>query len=82
MTTMSDSAETFASWATHVTKCSNPTFSRVINRLWHNPPLQKDVLVVLCGITKLIQSRGGTESVAEYYAAIVTLYFSFIYLFS
>ena len=68
---MSVSGETFASWATHVTRCSNPTFNRVINRLWNNPALQKDVLAVLSGITKLIQSRGGNESGAEYYAALV-----------
>ncbi len=68
---MSGSGETFASWATHVTKCSNPTFNKVINRLWRNPQLQKDVLAVLTGVTKLLQSRGGTESAAEYYAALV-----------
>ncbi|VDD76772.1 unnamed protein product [Mesocestoides corti] len=68
---MSVSGETFASWATHVTRCSNPTFNRVLNRLWSNPQLQKNVLAVLTGVTKLIQSRGGTESAAEYYAALL-----------
>uniref|UniRef100_A0A5K3FL93 NUC173 domain-containing protein n=2 Tax=Mesocestoides corti TaxID=53468 RepID=A0A5K3FL93_MESCO len=70
---MSVSGETFASWATHVTRCSNPTFNRVLNRLWSNPQLQKNVLAVLTGVTKLIQSRGGTESAAEYYAALLSL---------
>ena len=70
------SAESFASWATHVTRCSNPTFNRVVNRLWENPSLQKDVLAVLSGITKLIHSRGGSESAAEYYAALVRLFYS------
>ncbi len=68
---MSESGETFASWATHITRCSNPTFNRVINRLWSNPQLQKDALAVLSGITKLIQSRGGEESATEYYATLV-----------
>ncbi|EUB56433.1 RRP12-like protein [Echinococcus granulosus] len=70
---MSVTGETFASWATRVTGCSNPTFNRVINRLWENPSLQKDVLAVLTGVTKLIQSRGGCESAAEYYAALLLL---------
>ncbi|CDS39715.1 rrp12 protein [Echinococcus multilocularis] len=70
---MSVTGETFASWATRVTGCSNPTFNRVVNRLWENPSLQKDVLAVLTGVTKLIQSRGGCESAAEYYAALLLL---------
>ncbi|VDM30765.1 unnamed protein product [Hydatigera taeniaeformis] len=70
---MSASGETFASWATRVTRCSNPTFYRVVNRLWDNPALQKDVLAVLTGVTKLIHSRGGRESAAEYYAALLLL---------
>lgn len=68
---MSASGATFVSWATRVTRCSNPTFNRVVNRLWENPALQKDVLAVLTGVTRLIQSRGGCESAAEYYAALV-----------
>ncbi|KAL5110238.1 RRP12-like protein [Taenia crassiceps] len=70
---MSASGETFVSWATRVTRCSNPTFNRVVNRLWENPALQKDVLAVLTGVTRLIQSRGGGESAAEYYAALLLL---------
>ncbi|KAL5971251.1 RRP12-like protein [Taenia solium] len=70
---MSVSGETFVSWATRVTRCSNPTFNRVVNRLWANPALQKDVLSVLTGVTKLIQSRGGCESAAEYYSALLLL---------
>ena len=77
---MSVSGETFASWATHVTRCNNPAFNRVVNRLWANPSLQKDVLAVLSGITKLIQSHGGSESSAEYYAALVGFTFSLIRL--
>lgn len=68
---MSVSGETFASWATHVTKCSNPTFKRVIDRIWQNPLLQKDVLAVLSGITKTIHDRNGKESGPEYYAILV-----------
>uniref|UniRef100_A0A0X3PBW6 Uncharacterized protein n=1 Tax=Schistocephalus solidus TaxID=70667 RepID=A0A0X3PBW6_SCHSO len=70
---MCSSVDTFASWATRVTNCSNPTFDIVINRLWSNPNMQKDVLAVLAGVTKLIQSRNGTESAAEYYAALLSL---------
>lgn len=68
---MSISCGTFASWATHVTRCSNPTFNCVVNRLWSNPSLQKDVLAVLAGITKTIQDRDGKQSGAEYYAVLV-----------
>lgn len=69
---MSISGETFASWATHVTRCSNPTFNRVVDRLWPNPSLQKNVLAVLSGITKTIQDRNGKESGSEYYAVLVS----------
>ncbi|VUZ52805.1 unnamed protein product, partial [Hymenolepis diminuta] len=70
---MSVSGETFASWATHVTRCSNPTFNRVVDRLWSNPSLQKSVLAVLSGITKTIQDQNGKESGSEYYAVLLSL---------
>ncbi|VDO05494.1 unnamed protein product [Rodentolepis nana] len=70
---MSTSCETFASWATHITRCSNPTFNSVVDRLWSNPSLQKDVLAVLSGITKTIQDRNGKESGPEYFAILLSL---------
>ncbi|KER28200.1 hypothetical protein T265_13640 [Opisthorchis viverrini] len=62
----------FLSWATNVTKCSNPAFDTVLSRSWTDMGRQQDVLTVLTGITKLIHDKGGTESAAEYYAALLT----------
>ncbi|KAF7235351.1 hypothetical protein EG68_11270 [Paragonimus skrjabini miyazakii] len=70
------SSLSFVSWATNVTKCSNPAFEKVISRVWNNPELQKDVLAVLTGVTKLIHDKGGTESAAEYYATLVSIYYN------
>ncbi|GAA53697.1 ribosomal RNA-processing protein 12 [Clonorchis sinensis] len=66
------SAVSFLSWATNVTKCSNPAFDTVLSRSWTDSGRQQDVLTVLTGITKLIHDKGGTESAAEYYAALLT----------
>ncbi|TGZ75032.1 hypothetical protein CRM22_000613 [Opisthorchis felineus] len=66
------STVSFLSWATNVTKCSNPAFDTVLSRSWTDVGRQQDVLTVLTGITKLIHDKGGTESAAEYYAALLT----------
>ncbi|CAH8492153.1 unnamed protein product [Dicrocoelium dendriticum] len=63
---------TFASWATDVTKCTNPTFDKVLTSNWSNFKAQQDVLTVLRAITKVIQDRGGSESSTEYYASLLT----------
>ncbi|KAF8569149.1 hypothetical protein P879_03470 [Paragonimus westermani] len=73
MDVCSRSSLSFVSWATNVTKCSNPTFEKVVSRAWNNPELQKDVLAVLTGVTKLIHDKGGAESAAEYYAALLLI---------
>ncbi|KAF6779151.1 hypothetical protein AHF37_05139 [Paragonimus kellicotti] len=51
-------------------------FEKVISRAWSNPELQKDVLSVLTGVTKLIHDKGGTESAAEYYATLVSIHYN------
>ncbi|KAF5397267.1 hypothetical protein PHET_09680 [Paragonimus heterotremus] len=70
------SSLSFVSWASNITKCSNPAFEKVISRVWSNPELQKDVLAVLTGVTKSIHDKGGTESAAEYYATLVSIHYS------
>lgn len=66
-----DSAPSFITWTTNVTKCTNLVFDNVLRASWTNSDLQKDILVVLAAITKTIQNKNGKESNDEYYAALV-----------
>ncbi|KAL3994575.1 NUC173 domain family protein [Acanthocheilonema viteae] len=55
------------------TSCTNPTFNPV-HRIWRSGSvLQNEVLAVLAATAELIKDNNGTESNAEYFAALLTV---------
>uniref|UniRef100_A0A0R3RG81 NUC173 domain-containing protein n=1 Tax=Elaeophora elaphi TaxID=1147741 RepID=A0A0R3RG81_9BILA len=55
------------------TSCTNPTFDPV-HRIWRSGSvLQNEVLAVLAATAELIKDNNGTESDAEYFAALLTV---------
>ncbi|EJD75315.1 hypothetical protein LOAG_17519 [Loa loa] len=55
------------------TSCTNPTFDPV-HRIWRSGSvLQNEVLAVLAATAELIKDTDGTESDAEYFAALLTV---------
>uniref|UniRef100_A0A8R1XKN1 NUC173 domain-containing protein n=1 Tax=Onchocerca volvulus TaxID=6282 RepID=A0A8R1XKN1_ONCVO len=55
------------------TSCTNPTFDSV-HRIWRSGSLlQKEVLAVLAATAELIKDTNGSESDAEYFAALLTV---------
>lgn len=55
------------------TSCTNPTFDPV-HRIWRSGSvLQNEVLAVLAATAELIKDTNGTESDAEYFAALLTI---------
>lgn len=63
---------TFKTFATNFTECTNVTFNQ-IHRLWtSNSALHKEMLAVLAAVTEVIKENGGKESETEYFAALIT----------
>lgn len=63
---------TFKTFATNFTECTNVTFNQ-IHRLWtSNSALHKEMLAVLAAVTEVIKEHGGKESETEYFAALIT----------
>jgi ribosomal RNA-processing protein 12 len=67
-----ESADTFRSWASNWSDCTNATFNKV-HRYWRsNSALHKEILSVLAAITEIIKENDGQESEIEYFAALMT----------
>ncbi|RNA27286.1 RRP12 isoform X2 [Brachionus plicatilis] len=67
-----ESADTFRSWASNWSECTNATFNRV-HRYWRsNSALHKEILAVLAAVTEVIKENDGKESETEYLAALMT----------
>lgn len=69
-----DSIDTFRSWASNWSDCTNATFNRV-HRYWRsNSALHKEILAVLAAVTEVIKENDGKESETEYLAALVSFF--------
>lgn len=73
-----ESIDTFRSWASNWSDCTNATFNRV-HRYWRsNSALHKEILAVLAAVTEVIKENDGKESETEYLAALVRKFFSIL----
>ena len=65
-------ADSFRSWATNWSDCTNATFNKV-HKYWRsNSAFHKEILAVLAAITEVIKENDGKESETEYLAALMT----------
>ncbi|KAL8567931.1 hypothetical protein ACOMHN_059053 [Nucella lapillus] len=65
-------AQTFKTWATNFTDCTNLTFSGV-HKLWNSSSaLHKEILALLATLTETIKESGGTGTETEYFASVLT----------
>jgi ribosomal RNA-processing protein 12 len=65
-------ADSFRSWATNWSDCTNATFNKV-HKYWRsNSAFHKEILAVLAAITEVIKENNGKESETEYMAALMT----------
>lgn len=77
-----DSEDTFRSWASNWSDCTNATFNKV-HKYWRsNSALHKEILAVLAAITEVIKENDGKETETEYFAALVDFIFIGLYIFS
>ncbi|CAM1307241.1 RRP12 (predicted), partial [Pycnogonum litorale] len=63
---------TFNTFATNWTQCSNPCFNRLLKNWESNSELHKEMLAILAAITEVIKSKDGKETETEYFAALMT----------
>ena len=76
-----DSEDTFRSWASNWSDCTNATFNKV-HKYWRsNSALHKEILAVLAAITEVIKENDGKETETEYFAALVDFTFIGLYIF-
>jgi ribosomal RNA-processing protein 12 len=64
--------DTFKSWASNWSDCTNATFNKVHKYWQSNSSLHKEILAVLAAITEVIKENNGKESETEYFAALMT----------
>ncbi|XP_076468663.1 RRP12-like protein isoform X2 [Babylonia areolata] len=65
-------AQTFRTWATNFTDCTNITFN-CVHKLWNSSSaLHKEILALLASLTEVIKENGGSGTDAEYFAALMT----------
>ncbi len=64
--------KTFETFASDWTSCDNASFQRLIAKFDPGKPGQMEMLAVLGAITDVIRERGGEESDANYFAALLT----------
>ena len=65
-------ADTFRSWASNWSDCTNATFNKVHKYWQSNSALHKEILAVLAAITEVIKENDGKETETEYFAALMT----------
>eukprot|EP00057_Strongylocentrotus_purpuratus_P028949 XP_011683423.1 PREDICTED: RRP12-like protein isoform X1 [Strongylocentrotus purpuratus] len=64
--------ETYGTFLSGVTDCSQPAFDRV-KRYWEsNSASHKEICAVLAAVTEVIREKGGKETETEYFAALMT----------
>ena len=68
----SESAETFATFLSGVSDCTNVTFRRIQKYWLSNSSEYKEVCAVLAAITEVLREQKGDESNTAYFAALMT----------
>ncbi|XP_063963855.1 RRP12-like protein [Lytechinus pictus] len=64
--------ETYGTFLSGVTDCSQPAFNRV-KRYWESSSAShKEICAVLAAVTEVIREKGGKETETEYFAALMT----------
>ncbi|XP_038070845.1 RRP12-like protein [Patiria miniata] len=64
--------ETYKTFLSGVSDCSNPAFDKV-KRYWEsNAASHKEVCAVLAAVTEVIREQGGKETETEYFGALMT----------
>ncbi|XP_071507435.1 RRP12-like protein [Diadema antillarum] len=64
--------ETYGTFLSGVTDCSQPAFNRV-RRYWESSSAShKEICAVLAAVTEIIREKGGKESETEYFATLMT----------
>ncbi|CAH1783394.1 unnamed protein product, partial [Owenia fusiformis] len=63
---------TFQTWATNWTDCTNNTFSKVTRYWASNSAMHKEILAVLAAVTEVIKTKEGKETETEYFGALMT----------
>lgn len=64
--------ETFKTFLSGVSDCSQPAFEKV-KRFWQSQAAsQKEVCAVLAAVTEVIREQGGKETETEYFGALMT----------
>ncbi|XP_067641369.1 RRP12-like protein [Eurosta solidaginis] len=63
--------ETFKTFASNYSACSNMSFKKLLVGFRASSDLHKEMLAILTAITEVIRERGGTESSTEYFILLM-----------
>ena len=63
---------TFKTFASNWSDCSNVSFSRLLNGFRSDSAIHKEMLAILAAVTEVIKANGGKESSVEYLGALMT----------
>lgn len=69
--TVYSTVNTFDTFASNYSNCSNISFSRFLGHFQSSSILHKEMLAVLSAITEVIKQNGGNETSTEYFAALM-----------
>lgn len=70
--TVDGTANTFATFATDYSNCSNMSFTKFLSHFQSSSILHKEMLAVLSAVTEIIKQNGGNETSTEYFAALMS----------
>lgn len=63
---------TFDTFASNYSNCSNISFSRFLSHFQSSSILHKEMLAVLSAVTEIIKQNNGNETSTEYFAALMS----------
>lgn len=70
--TVDGTANTYDTYASNYSNCSNISFGRFLSHFQSNSILHKEMLAVLSAVTEIIKQNGGNETSTEYFAALMS----------
>ncbi|KAH8304102.1 hypothetical protein KR059_000554 [Drosophila kikkawai] len=70
-TAPSGTAQTFKTFASNYTSCSNMSFKKLLTGFRASSDLHKEMLAILSALTEIIREKGGSETSTEYFLLLM-----------
>ncbi|KAH8238332.1 hypothetical protein KR032_004084 [Drosophila birchii] len=70
-TAPSGTAQTFKTFASNYTSCSNMSFKKLLTGFRASSDMHKEMLAILSALTEIIREKGGSETSTEYFLLLM-----------